>query len=86
MDFKNQIRTFICNNFFLSNSSNGLKDEQSFLETGIIDSTGVLELVAFIEETFKITINDDELIPQNLDSIENLNRFIQKKKELQAIE
>jgi len=54
-------------------------DDDSFLEKGIIDSTGVLELVGFIEETFNIKIEDEELIPENLDSLDKLNLYIKKK-------
>ena len=81
MDIKDQIRDLINNNFIHTNSGNGLADDQSFLDSGIIDSTGVLELISFVEETFDIEIEDDETIPENLDSIDRLARFIQSKKE-----
>jgi len=51
-------------------------DRTSFLDTGIIDSTGVLELVSFLEEQFDITVEDSELVPENLDSIDNLVRYL----------
>jgi acyl carrier protein len=70
-----QIRNFVVDNF-LFGRSNGLTDRQSFLESGIIDSGGVLELVAFLEKTFGIEIADDELIPENLDSIESITNFL----------
>jgi acyl carrier protein len=60
-------------------TDNGLKDDTSFLEEGIMDSTAVLELVTFIEETFGITIDDDDLIPENLDSVNNLVGYLKKK-------
>lgn len=56
-----------------------LSDSGSLLELGIIDSTGVLELVGFLEEKFAITVDDDDLIPDNLDSIDNLVNYVQKK-------
>jgi len=56
-----------------------LGDEDSFLDHGILDSTGVLELVTFLEETFDIIIEDEELVPENLDSVTNLVAFIQLK-------
>ena len=65
---KSKIREFIIENF-LFGSANGLQDDTSFLEEGIIDSTGVLELVTFLEESFEIQVDDEELIPENLDSI-----------------
>ncbi len=80
MSEKEQIRSFIYENFFFNDFSKELDDKQSFLEGGIIDSTGVLELVTFVEETFKINIDDHELIPENLDTVDQLVSFIQSKK------
>ena len=78
MDKKNQIKEFIIENF-LFGEQNGLKDDSSFMDEGIIDSTGVLELVNFLEEEFSITIDDEELIPENLDSIINVANFLETK-------
>ena len=75
---KEKIKTFIIENF-LFGSEDGLKDETSFLEEGIIDSTGILELVTFLEEEFSIAIEDEELIPENLDSINNVTAFMERK-------
>ncbi|MBW1643505.1 MAG: acyl carrier protein [Deltaproteobacteria bacterium] len=75
---KGKIKAFIIENF-LFGSENGLKDETSFLEEGIIDSTGILELVTFLEEEFSITIEDEELVPENLDSINNVTAFLERK-------
>lgn len=80
-NIEHQIRNFIVENFLFGESSNGLKDSDSLLETGVIDSTGVLELVAFIEVTFKIKVNDEDLVPENLDSIGNVSEFIRRKQE-----
>lgn len=77
-EIKDKIREFIIDNF-LFGEANGLKDDSSFLEEGIIDSTGVLELIAFMEETFAITVEDEELIPVNLDSINSITAYIEKK-------
>lgn len=73
-----QIRNFIVENF-LFGESNGLSESDSLLEKGIIDSTGVLELIAFIEETYGIKVEDEELSPENLDSILNVTDFILRK-------
>ena len=78
MDTINKVRNFIINNFLFEEDQN-LKEDTSFLENGIIDSTGILELVAFIEETYGITVDDEELIPENLDSIANLVQYVRKK-------
>ncbi|RJP77261.1 MAG: acyl carrier protein [Desulfobacteraceae bacterium] len=77
-DTKEKVRTFIVENFMFGNDE-GLSDDTSFLEEGIIDSTGVLELVDFLEQTFSIKVDDEELIPENLDSIKNLIVYLSKK-------
>jgi acyl carrier protein len=78
MSLREQIRNFILENFMLENPDD-LVDDESMLEKGIIDSTGVLELVAFIESTYEIKVEDEELIPENLDSIKNIVNFLEKK-------
>lgn len=78
------IRQFIVDNFMFGNDE-GLTDDTSFLDEGIIDSTGVLELVAFIEENFSIRVADEELVPENLDSINNVTNYIQKKANTTAV-
>ncbi len=75
---KEKIKTFIVENF-LFGSEDGLKDETSFLEEGIIDSTGILELVTFLEEEFSIAVEDEELVPENLNSINNVTAFLERK-------
>lgn len=76
---REKIKKFISENFLFGKEPEGLTDDDSFLEKGIIDSTGVLELVAFIEETFRIKVADDELIPENLDSVNHLMNYISAK-------
>ena len=77
-----EIRDFIVSNFLFGQKSDALTEERSFLETGIIDSTGMLELVAFVEQRYGITVADRELLPENLDSLRNLSQFIARKREL----
>ncbi|HAH19534.1 MAG TPA: acyl carrier protein [Candidatus Omnitrophica bacterium] len=79
IDIKKKIKVFIIENFLLGDSSNNLNDEDSFFEKGIIDSTGVLELVSFVEKSFNVKFEDEELIPDNLDSINKVSDFILKK-------
>ncbi|HTN44175.1 MAG TPA: acyl carrier protein [Nitrospiria bacterium] len=74
-----QLRQFVINNFLFGQGGDQLSNHDSFLEKGIVDSTGVLELVAFLEDQYRIKIEDEELIPANLDSIDSLIRFIEKK-------
>jgi len=80
MGINSTIRNFIIENFLFEEDEN-LKEDTSFLENGIIDSTGILELVMFIEETYGIGVDDDEIVPENLDSISNITKYIQKKQE-----
>ena len=79
LEIKSKLKEFIINNFLLGNHSKCFNDDDSFLEKGIIDSTGVLELVNFIEETYNIKVEDEELIPDNLDSLNKLTSYIKKK-------
>ena len=74
-----EIRKFLTENFPLGEDPNNLAANASLLEAGIIDSTGVLELVGFIEETYGVTVEDEELLPENLDSIQGIVAFIGRK-------
>jgi len=78
MGTQEKIRAFIIENF-LFGEDQGLKDESSFLEGGVLDSTGIMQLVAHIEETFSVTVEDEELMPENLDSIIKVTAFIERK-------
>jgi acyl carrier protein len=78
MQSKSEIRNFIVENF-LYGQDNGLGDDDSFLQKGLMDSTGILELLSFIEEKYGISIDDEELIPDNFDSLNKLSAFITKK-------
>ena len=75
------IKEFIVSNFLFGQNGESLSNTDSFLENGIIDSTGVLELVAFVEQQFGISVGDRELLPENLDSVENVVRFVTRKLE-----
>ena len=75
-DIVPKIRQFIFDNFLFDAGEEDLGNDDSFLEQGVIDSTGVLELVEWLEETFEITVEDEELVPENLDSVNLLARFI----------
>ena len=79
MNVEHTIKNFIVENFIIDGNTDQLDHDQSFLESGIIDSTGILELVSFIEEQYNITIEDEELIPDNLDSVNNVVKFIGNK-------
>jgi acyl carrier protein len=74
-----QVKAFIVNNFLFGDAGD-LRDDTSFLDSGIIDSTGILELVTFLEESFKITVEDDELVPENLGSIACIEAYLRRKR------
>jgi acyl carrier protein len=75
-----ELRSFLAENFLLGEEFRGLPGSASLIEAGIIDSTGVLELVGFLEEAYDIQITDSELVPENLDSIDNVVRFVGAKR------
>jgi len=70
------IRRYILENLLFTNDETQLRNDASFLEEGIVDSTGVLELVMFVEETFNIVVEDEEIVPENFDSVEKLERYV----------
>jgi acyl carrier protein len=73
-----QIRSFLVSNFYVGDVR-ALGNDTSLLDQGIVDSTGVMEIVGFIEETFGITVEDSELLPENLDSIRGIEQYIIRK-------
>jgi len=78
-ELKQQIRTFIEQNFLVA-STLDLKDDDSLLQLQIVDSTGFLELLHFIEGTFSVTVADDEMVPENLETIDNIVQFVGRKR------
>ena len=78
---ENDVREFVSDNFLFGRTNVSIDGDDSLLEEGLIDSTGVLELVTFIEDKFDVTVEDEELVPDNLDSINRLITFIGNKLE-----
>ncbi len=78
-DVRNTIRKFIEERFMIGRPSNMIKDTDSLLEKGIIDSTGVLELVSFLEENYGITVEDEDLVPENLGAVSNIVSYVQRR-------
>lgn len=74
-----EIRAYIVDRFLFGDTSAALSNEESLLERGIVDSTGVLELVMFLEEKFGINVADDELVPDNLESVAKAAAFVTRK-------
>ncbi len=79
MSIQEEVRQFIVKNFYVPDAA-GLPDDASLLDRGVIDSTGVLEVVAHLEKTYGIQVDDSELLPENLDSIARVAAFVTKKK------
>jgi len=77
-DRKRLVRSFIVDTLLFGDDS-GLRDDTRFFAEGIVDSTGFLELVVFLEETFEIRLEDGEVVPENLDSLNLIERFLEKK-------
>lgn len=77
---RDQVADFVVTNYLFGDTTRLPSDEESLVETGIVDSTGILELVEFLEHTFGISVTDEETIPDNLGSIANLTRFVTGKR------
>jgi len=80
MSTETQIRSFILENFLFTDDEAKLKNTDSFLVEGIVDSTGILELLMFVEEAFGFEVEDEEVLPDNFDSVERLTRYVEQKK------
>jgi acyl carrier protein len=78
-DTKTLVRQFIVENLFMGATGMEFSDADSFLEKHIIDSTGFLELVSFIEETFGFRVEDNEMVPECLDSLNNIHSYVARK-------
>ena len=78
----NELRKFITDNFLFGNATGefAFTDDDSFHERGIIDSMGMMELVAFIQSNYAIALRDDDLVPENLDSISRITAFVERKR------
>lgn len=83
---KSDLREFITMNYLFSDNSGMVADEDSLIESGVIDSTGILELIEFLEERYGIEVGESETVPDNLGSIDNLARFVVGKRGSTATE
>lgn len=79
MSIEDKIRDYILENFLFTDDQSALSSTDSFLEKGLVDSTGILEIMTFIEDEYGFSVEDDEMIPENLDSVINIVKFIGKK-------
>jgi len=78
MSVENRVRGYILENLLFTSDGSGLANDASLLDMGIIDSTGVLELVTFLEESFGVKIQDSEMLPENFDTVNNIVRFVER--------
>ena len=76
-EIKSKVREFLIGNFFLNTRTISIDDNTSLMENGIVDSTGILEVVTYLQTDFEIEILDEEIVPENLDSLNNMARFIE---------
>jgi len=75
-----KVRLYILENYLFTDDESALGSQDSFLEKGFIDSTGILEVIHFLEDEFKVRVEDDEMVPENLDSVNNIVQFVAKKR------
>jgi acyl carrier protein len=76
LEVESDIRQFLTENFPLSGRGDALGSQESLIESGIIDSTGILELIEFIESRYVITIPDADVVPENLDTVDNITAYV----------
>lgn len=80
MQVKESVRQYILKNYLFSTDEAALKDDVSLMQAGVIDSTGVLELIMFLEEQFGVKVADEEMTPENLDSVDRIVAFVGRKR------
>jgi acyl carrier protein len=83
-DTKQIVRSFILENFLMGGDRVGLRDQDSLLDQRVLDSTGFIELVTYLEQTFGVRIEDHEMVPENLDSLDNIEAFLSRKRARRA--
>ena len=82
-DIKNTVRQFLLDNFVMGAKTN-IADDVSFMKAHILDSTGFIELIMFIEETYCVKVEDDEMLPANFDSLNNIEGYVARKRSAEA--
>lgn len=78
-DLRTTLRQYILQNFLFTEDPTVLDDNESLMQRGIIDSVGALEIALFIEQTFGFSVKEDEMLPENLDSVTQLTRFVESR-------
>jgi acyl carrier protein len=80
MEIRDSVREYILKNYLFTTDASSLRDDVSLMQTGVIDSTGVLELIMFLQEQFGLEVADEEMLPENLDSVQAITAFVKRKK------
>ena len=79
MSVEQKVRDYILDNYLFTDDQSALSNEDSFLDKGIIDSTGIMEVIFFLEEEFGVQVDDEDMVPENLDSVKNIVAYIERK-------
>lgn len=79
MDIESQVRQFVLTNFYVADPAS-LRDDASLLDSGVVDSTGMMEVIAFLESTYHLTVEESEMVPDNLESIRSISQYVQRKR------
>jgi acyl carrier protein len=79
-----EIKQFIARNFLFTEDGNAVRDDQSLMSTGTLDSTGILELIMFVEDRFKLKVPDEDMLPENFDSVRAIADYIEQRKKQAA--
>jgi acyl carrier protein len=84
MSISEAVRNYILENYLFSDDPSALADDESFMEKGIVDSTGMMEVISFLEEEFDLSVQDEEMVPENLDSVSAIVAYVQRKQAQQT--
>jgi len=79
-NIKHQVRSYLLDNFLMGGTAQEIQDDTSFMGSHILDSTGFIELISYLEEQFGLQIRDEEMVPENLDSLKNIEHFVSGKR------
>jgi acyl carrier protein len=83
---KHQVRCYLLDNFLMGGTAQDIGDDTSFMEAHILDSTGFIELISYLEQQFGLRVEDEEMVPENLDSLANIERFVSRKRASAPVE
>jgi acyl carrier protein len=78
-DIKKQVKEYILDNLLMGGNSDEINDHASFLDMEIIDSTGIIELVSYLEDAFRINVDDEDIVPENMDTLINIEKYVLSK-------